>query len=109
MKVSQEKIAFIFRLIFYVVFLLIGAAIIQVVEEKNFLLRLRGLRSLRDLVLNKYNISELSQEEESVFSLYYMESYAASHGKWSFGNSFLFCLTTITTIGECLDHSIEIK
>lgn len=100
MKVSQETLVFVFELAFYVVYLLVGAAIFRAIEEENFLLKLKKVKSVRDLVLNKYNISELTQEEESVLSLYYLEAYAASYGKWTFGNSFLFCLTTITTIGE---------
>lgn len=100
MKVSQEKIVFLFRLFLYVVYLLVGAAIFQAVEEENFLLELKKLKNVRGLVLNKYNISEFGQEEEIVFYRYYLLTYAASHGEWSFGNSVLFCLTTITTIGK---------
>mgnify|MGYP001793478260 CR=1 FL=1 len=107
MSISQQRIFFVFKLVVYCGYLLVGAAIFQAIEEENLLSKLKELDNLRAQIFWKYNISQLTQEEEIAISSYYLESYAARYGKWNFGNAVLFCMTSVTTIGKFQLISID--
>ena len=97
MKISEEKLTFVLRLILFILYLALGAAVFQALEKETQEYDLENLRTLRQQILSKYNISK---EDANILVDPYEEIFVEKFGMWTYGNSFTFAVTVVTTVGE---------
>ena len=97
MEISAETKLFMLRLTLFIVYLAVGAAVFQALESDYQHSDLEKLRALRENILSKYNISK---KDEDILINHYKVAARHMYGSWTYGNSFVFASTTLTTIGE---------
>ncbi|EDO37267.1 predicted protein, partial [Nematostella vectensis] len=95
---AASTIVLLIRVFLLTGYLLIGAFIFQLLERKNFATELRETVEIRRNILAKYNISrhDASRWARTFLSNPLMENISL---EWNFGNSFVFAMVTVTTIG----------
>ena len=103
-KPSYKKI--LVRVIVFFIYLLIGAAVFQLLERANQLKANQRYNEVLDGFMQKYNITliDMSILEELI-------SHNGKHSEstnWSYGNACVFAGTTLLTVGKLI-HSLYIK
>jgi len=78
---------------------LAGAATFQAIERQAQVREIERIRSTRKEILMKYNIT---QNDEQRWSKTFLSTSLGNDDflEWNFGNSFLFAMVVITTIGK---------
>lgn len=94
MKVSNSTKILILRLSIFIIYLAIGTWVFQIFERESQHKIWKSFEDRRQRVLAKYNIS--SQDIEQLFG----QQYLTKSIEWSYGNTFVFAITVITTIGK---------
>ncbi|XP_031556229.1 potassium channel subfamily K member 15-like [Actinia tenebrosa] len=99
MAVSESTIILIIRSSIFLVYLVAGAAVFQALEQDHQRQSFENKQDLRTSITNKYNISE---EDVQTWAETYRPNFQVKGDEeleWNFGNSFLFAVVTVTTIG----------
>lgn len=102
MEVSDSSKVLCIRMVLFSIYVLAGAAVFQAIESQEQLQEIRSHRDTRREILQKYNITAIDADR-------WMETFPSTvlgnEGflEWNFGNSFLFAMVVITTIGKITD------
>ena len=99
MGVSDSTKILLIRMILFTIYVILGAAIFQAIESKEQVREMDAIRDTRMEILTKYNITESDARRWSKTFL------STSVGNedflhWNYGNSFLFAMVVLTTIGK---------
>lgn len=99
MCISDSTKVLLIRMILFSIYVSLGAFIFQAIESKEQEVEMGRIRNTRMEILKKYNISEDDAKRWSGTFL------STSMGNedfllWNYGNSFLFAMVVLTTIGE---------
>ena len=86
-------------MVLFSIYVLAGAAIFQAIERKEQLKEIEKIRATRMEILRKYNITE---NDAARWSKTFLSTSLGNEDflEWNFGNSFLFAMVVITTIGK---------
>ena len=99
MEVSDSSKVLCIRMVLFSIYVLAGAAVFQAIEGQEQLQEIRSHRDTRKEILQKYNITAIDADR-------WMETFPSTvlgnEGflEWNFGNSFLFAMVVLTTIGK---------
>ena len=108
--IRRSTCLLILYIIFYTVFILFGAVVMMVLEEENLYgMKKKAIEFKRDFIKrNKVSESELEQFISDVLSF---EGSGVSmldgdlyKTEWNIGESILFVVTTLTTIGKQMEN-----
>ena len=101
MGVPESVIVLLVRVLLFSVYLLIGAAIFQALEQTHQKVNYELKQKLRQSIQDKYNItaSDLKTWAETYKANMQFQGGEADL-EWNFGNAFLFAAVTVTTIGK---------
>ena len=99
MGMSDSTKVLCIRLFLFSIYVLAGAAIFQAIERQEHVREIERIRITRKEILTKYNITQSDAQRWSETFL------STSPGnddflEWNFGNSFLFAMVVLTTIGK---------
>lgn len=98
MTISDSSKILVIRIVLFVTYVLIGGAIFREIEREEQLREMDRLNDIRMEILRKYNIS-LSDAKK--WSTTFLSTSLGNEGflEWSYGNSVLFAMVVVTTIG----------
>lgn len=101
MTISDSSKVLVIRIVLFVTYVLIGGAIFREIEREEQLREMDRLNDIRMEILRKYNIS-LSDAKK--WSATFLSTSLGNEGflEWSYGNSVLFAMVVVTTIGKIL-------
>ena len=101
MTISNSSKVLVIRTVLFVTYVLIGGAIFREIEREEQLREMHRLYDIRMEILRKYNIS-LSDAKK--WSDTFLSTSLGNEGflEWSYGNSVLFAMVVVTTIGKTL-------
>lgn len=99
MATSDSTKVLCIRLFLFSIYVLAGAATFQAIERQAQVREIERIRSTRKEILMKYNIT---QNDEQRWSKTFLSTSLGNDDflEWNFGNSFLFAMVVITTIGK---------
>lgn len=99
METSDSTKVLCIRLFLFSIYVLAGAATFQAIERQAQVREIERIRSTRKEILMKYNIT---QNDEQRWSKTFLSTSLGNDDflEWNFGNSFLFAMVVITTIGK---------
>jgi len=107
MGISDSTKVLLIRMSLFSIYVLLGAAIFKAIESEEQVKEMDRIHNTRMEILRKYNITENDAKRWSKTFL------STSMGnddflQWSYGNSFLFAMVVLTTIGKtskCSNYS----
>lgn len=99
MGISDSTKVLLIRMSLFSIYVLLGAAIFKAIESEEQAKELDRIHKTRMEILRKYNITENDAKRWSKTFL------STSMGnddflQWNYGNSFLFAMVVLTTIGK---------
>lgn len=99
MEMSDSTKVLCIRLFLFSVYVLSGAAIFQAIESPEQVREIEKIQSTRKEILTKYNISHNDAQR---WSKTFLSTSLGNEDflEWNFGNSFLFAMVVLTTIGK---------
>lgn len=99
MGISDSTKILLIRMILFTIYVLLGAAIFQAIESKEQVREMDSIRNTRMEILTKYNITE---NDARRWSKTFLSTSVGSEDflHWNYGNSFLFAMVVVTTIGK---------
>lgn len=99
MEISDSTKVLCIRMVLFSIYVLAGAAIFQAIERQEQLKEIEKVRATRMEILRKYNITE---NDATRWSKTFLSTSLGNEDflEWNFGNSFLFAMVVITTIGK---------
>ena len=107
MGISDSTKILLIRIILFTSYVLLGAVVFQAIESEEQVREMDAVRSTRMEILTKYNISESDAKR---WSKTFLSTSVGSEDflQWNYGNSFLFAMVVLTTIGKiynCQDRA----
>ena len=104
MEISDSTKVLCIRLFLFSIYVLAGAATFQAIERKKQVREIERIRTTRKEILTKYNIT---QNDAQRWSETFLSTSLGNDDflEWNFGNSFLFAMVVLTTIGKISEHS----
>lgn len=101
MTISDSSKVLVIRTVLFVTYVLIGGAIFREIEREEQLREMDRLYDIRMEILRKYNISPSDAKK---WSDTFLSASLGNEGflEWSYGNSVLFAMVVVTTIGKIL-------
>lgn len=99
MGISDSTKVLCIRLLLFSIYVLAGAAIFQAIERQEQVREIERIRITRKEILTKYNIT---QNDAQRWSKTFLSTSLGNDDflEWNFGNSFLFAMVVLTTIGK---------
>lgn len=99
MEISDSTKVLCIRMVLFSVYVLAGAAIFQAIESEEQLKGMESILNTRMEILRKYNITE---NDAARWSKTFLSTSLGNEDflEWNFGNSFLFAMVVLTTIGK---------
>jgi len=99
MGISDSTKVLLIRMSLFSIYVLLGAAIFKAIESEEQVKEMDRIHNTRMEILRKYNITENDAKRWSKTFL------STSMGnddflQWNYGNSFLFAMVVLTTIGK---------
>lgn len=99
MGISDSTKVLLIRMSLFSIYVLLGAAIFKAIESEEQVKEMDRIYNTRMEILRKYNITENDAKRWSKTFL------STSMGnddflQWNYGNSFLFAMVVLTTIGK---------
>ncbi|KAL9958604.1 hypothetical protein ACROYT_G035643 [Oculina patagonica] len=85
-------------MVLFSIYVLAGAAIFQAIERQEQIKEIERIQHTRMEILRKYNITQIDAER---WSKTFLSTALGNEDflEWNFGNSFLFAMVVVTTIG----------
>lgn len=98
MEISDSTKVLCIRLFLFSIYVLAGAATFQAIERQEQVREIERIRITREEILTKYNIT---QNDAQRWSKTFLSTSLGNDDflEWNFGNSFLFAMIVLTTIG----------
>ena len=99
MAIADSSKLLLIRMTLFSIYVLLGAVVFQTIESEPQMKEINRVRATRMEILNRYNITAEDAEK-------WMKTFAStSMGNedflhWNYGNSFLFAMVVVTTIGK---------
>lgn len=99
MAIADSSKLLLIRMTLFSIYVLLGAVVFQAIESEPQMKEIDRVRATRREILNRYNITAEDAEK-------WMKTLAStSMGNedflhWNYGNSFLFAMVVVTTIGK---------
>jgi hypothetical protein len=100
MAVPESTIILVVRSTLFLVYLVVGAAVFQALERDHQRSAFQLKQKLRKAITDKYNISAPDIEEWAETYRPTFQVKGDEELEWNFGNSFLFAVVTVTTVGK---------
>lgn len=99
MEISDSTKVLCIRILLFSIYVLAGAAIFQAIERQEQIKEIEKIQNTRMEILRKYNISE---NDAARWSKTFLSTSPGNEDflEWNFGNSFLFAMVVLTTIGR---------
>lgn len=99
MEMSDSTKVLCIRLFLFSIYVLAGAATFQAIERQEHVREIERIRITRKEILTKYNIT---QSDAQRWSETFLSTSLGNDDflEWNFGNSFLFAMVVLTTIGK---------
>ena len=99
MEISDSTKVLCIRVFLFSIYVLAGAATFQAIERQEQVRDAERIRNTRREILTKYNIT---QNDARRWSKTFLSTSLGNDDflEWNFGNSFLFAMVVITTIGK---------
>ena len=88
------------RLFLFSIYAFAGAAIFQAIERQEHAREIERFRRTRKEILTKYNITQSDAQRWSKTFLSNSPGVHDEFVQWNFGNSFIFAMVVLTTIGK---------
>ena len=104
MEMSDSTKVLCIRLFLFSIYVLVGAATFQAIERQEQVREVERIRITRNEILTKYNIT---QNDAQRWSKTFLSTSLGNDDflEWNFGNSFLFAMVVLTTIGKISEKS----
>lgn len=101
MTISDSSKVLVIRIVLFVTYILVGGAIFREIEREEQLREIDRLYNVRMEILRKYNITPSDAKK---WSDTFESTSLGNEGflEWSYGNSVLFAMVVVTTIGKIL-------
>ena len=101
MTISDSSKVLVIRIVLFVTYILVGGAIFREIEREEQLREMDRLYNVRKEILRKYNITD---DDAKKWSDTFESTSLGNEGflEWSYGNSVLFAMVVVTTIGKIL-------
>ncbi|KAJ7390121.1 hypothetical protein OS493_027157 [Desmophyllum pertusum] len=98
MEISDSTKVLCIRMVLFSVYVLAGAAIFQAIEHQEQMREIKRIQNTRTEILRKYNITENDAER---WARTFLSTSLGNEDflEWNYGNSFLFAVVVVTTIG----------
>lgn len=99
MEISDSTKVLCIRMVLFSVYVLAGAAIFQAIEHQEQMKEIKRIQNTRTEILRKYNITESDAER---WARTFLSTSLGNEDflEWNYGNSFLFAVVVVTTIGR---------
>ena len=99
MEMSDSTKVLCIRLFLFSIYVLAGAATFQAIERQEQVREIERIQITRKEILTKYNIT---QNDAQRWSKTFLSTSLGNDDflEWNFGNSFLFAMVVLTTIGK---------
>ena len=99
MEISDSTKILLVRLVLFTAYVLVGAAIFQALESPYQLEENKRLQTIRKEILKSYNITE--NDARRLLQTFPSTTFGNEDFLgWNYGNSFLFAMVVLTTIGK---------
>ncbi|KYM95198.1 Two pore potassium channel protein sup-9 [Cyphomyrmex costatus] len=96
---KKQNVRTLSLIVFTLTYLLVGAAIFDVLESETEKLRKEALDAIEKMVIRKYNISE---DDFKIMETVVLKTEPHKAGQqWKFAGAFYYATTVLTTIGTC--------
>ena len=102
MEVSDSTKLLMLRVVIFVLYLAVGTWVFQVLERETQHKNWENSKNQREQILAKYNIAS-----EDIKLLEQASRQPSSLLEWNYGNTFVFSITVITTIGKNCKESFQ--
>ena len=99
MAIADSSKLLLIRMTLFSIYVLLGAVVFQAIESEPQMKEINRVRPTRMEILNRYNITaEDAEKWMKTFASTLMGNEDFLH--WNYGNSFLFAMVVVTTIGK---------
>lgn len=99
MAIADSSKLLLIRMTLFSIYVLLGAVVFQAIESEPQMKEINRVRATRMEILNRYNITaEDAEKWMKTFASTLMGNEDFLH--WNYGNSFLFAMVVVTTIGK---------
>ena len=101
MELADSTKVLCIRMVLFSIYVLAGAAVFQAIEGQEQIREIQQHRSTRMEILRKYNITAI---DAARWSQTFPSTAMGNEDflEWNYGNSFLFTMVVLTTIGKII-------
>ena len=99
MVISDSTKVLLIRVPLFSIYVFLGAYIFQTIESDSQLREMDKMHNIRTEILKKYNITA---DDAKRWSKTFLSTSMGNEDflRWNYGNSFLFAMVVLTTIGK---------